>query len=215
MRHRTGLLRTPRRCDRGLVAVYDALLFLMVVILISVGMFLYTARGVGEGGQFSDDFHQDTVGRQLTMVEALSLNASHPMPDVTWSNGTASRTMSLVEAVGEPEARTVGWLVDSYVALRWKGDEANMDRNGTWDAEAILQVVDVFFSENRLPRTEHAWMVLYKGSEMLFGSSAAASLEELPLDRWAATVDHGRTDVAGGVPQVVYEAELRYFMWLA
>jgi len=200
--------------DGGLVAIYDALLFLMVIVLISVGMFLYTARSVSEGGEFSDDLYQRLTEDQVTMVEALSLNSTYGMPVIPWSNGTSSTEEPLNVTLGRPEAPTIGWLLESWCELEWRSDPENHEYDGTWDTSAILPIVDAYFEEDRLPGTNHAWALTYNGSVVLFGSSNASSIDELPGDRWAASRDYSWSLWVDGKETVYYTAELRYFLWL-
>ena len=146
------------------------------------------------------------------MVEALSLNESHPMPMVTYSNATHNETLPLADLVAGSEADTVSWLLESYVTLEWRND----DDSGTWDGEydtsEILSLVDEIFAENRLVGTDHAWLFLYLGEVELFGSNAVGSVEDLPEDRWASSSNY--TLVVNEPTVISYEAELRYFIWL-
>lgn len=197
-----------RAARQGLVAIYDALLFLMVVILISEGMFLYTATTTGRNGEFSDDHYQHLADTGRIMVEALSLNESYPMPMIEWSNSTDNETRPLDQWVAPSEADTVRWLLESFVELTWK----NEAENGTYDTGTIMPVVNAIFAENRLAGTDHAWLFLYLGEVELFGSNAVGSVEDLPEDRWASSSDY--TLVVDAAKGISYEAELRYFIWL-
>ncbi|NOQ54346.1 MAG: hypothetical protein GQ558_07065 [Thermoplasmata archaeon] len=197
-----------RAARQGLVAIYDALLFLMVVILISEGMFLYTATTTGRNGEFSDDHYQHLADTGRIMVEALSLNESYPMPMIEWSNSTDNETRRLDHWVAPPEANTTRWLLDSFVELTWK----NEAENGTYDTGTIMPIVNAIFAENRLAGTDHAWLFLYLGEVELFGSNAVGSVEDLPEDRWASSSDY--TLVVNAPKAISYEAELRYFIWL-
>ena len=205
-----------RDIEGAIVAIYDALLFLMVVILISEGMFLYTATVSDGGGGFSDDHYQHLADTGLIMVEALSLNESHPMPMVAWSNVSHNGTSPLDELVTPNEADTVSWLLSSYVELTVKNNINTPSEVGEYDTSGILPVVDAIFSENRLPGTDHAWLFLYKDNIHLFGSNAIDSVEELPEDRWASvsnyTLETG--DPLGLQDTIYWDAELRYYVWL-
>lgn len=197
-----------RAARQGLVAIYDALLFLMVVILISEGMFLYTATTTGRNGEFSDDHYQHLADTGRIMVEALSLNESYPMPMIEWSNSTDNETRPLDHWVAPSEADTVRWLLGAFVELTWK----NEAENGTYDTGTIMPIVNAIFAENRLAGTDHAWLFLYLGEVELFGSNAVGSVEDLPEDRWASSSDY--TLVVNAPKAILYEAELRYFIWL-
>ena len=198
----------------ALVAVYDALLFLMVAILIAAGMFLYSATAIGEGGEFPDDAYQRVCDDQRIMVEALSTNEMLPTPVIEWTNGTAEDSDHLANITGPTEAETVAWLLASYCNLTWRNGPGQDIYDGEWDAAPILDVVDGFFKGNQLNGTEHAWLFLYEGEVVLFGSSSVDDVEDLPDDRWASSRDYTVVERGGASQEVRYEAELRYFLWL-
>lgn len=205
----------PLRARRkALVAVYDALLFLMVAILIAAGTFLYSATAVGNGGEFSDDAYQRVCDDQLTMIGALSTNGTLPTPVIAWSNGTAEDSDNLVNITGPVEAETVAWLLASYCNLTWRNGPGQAIYDGHWEAGPVLELVDAFFEGNRLNGTEHAWMFTYKGELKLFGSSSVVGIEDLPNDKWASSSDYTVVGPGGASQDIRYEAELRYFMWL-
>ncbi len=201
-----------RNARQGLVAIYDALLFLMVVILISEGMFLYTATTAGRNGEYSDDHYQHLADTGRIMVEALSLNESYPMPMIEWSNSTDNEILPLDQWVAPAEADTVRWLLESFVELTWRNEDESGEWNGTYDTGTIMPIVDAIFAENRLVGTDHAWLFLYLGEVELFGSNAVGSVEDLPEDRWASSSNY--TLVVNEPTVISYEAELRYFIWL-
>ena len=205
----------PLRGRRSaLVAVYDALLFLMVAILITAGMFLYSATTIGEGGEFSDDAYQRMCDNQRIMVEVLSTNGTLPTPVIEWTNGTADDSDHLANITGPTEAETVAWLLASYCNLTWRNGPGQAIYDGEWDTTPILPLVDAFFEGNQLNGTEHAWLFLYEGEVVLFGSSSVEDLEDLPDDRWVSSRDYTIVERGGASQEVRYEAELRYFMWL-
>ena len=202
-----------RRGRDGQVAIYDALLFLMVVILISMGMFLYTATVATEGGGFSDDYYQHQADTQLTMVERLSLNETYPTPRIRWENATSNETFLLNETVGEPEVQTVQWLLMSYCELRWSNETQGDHINGTYDPQPILPLVDAYFRNNQLNGTEHAWLFLYKGENVTFGSSTNVTIDTLPDNRWTSDSDYSSYDSSGNGTTERWKAQLRYFLW--
>lgn len=208
---RLSALRSRRS---ALVAVYDALLFLMVAILIAAGMFLYSATAIGDGGEFSDDAYQRVCDNQRITVEALSTNGTLPTPIIDWTNGTAEDSEALVNITGPTEAETVGWLLASYCNLTWRNGPGQSIYDGQWDTAPILDLVDRFFRGNRLNGTEHAWLFLYEGEVVLFGSSTLDDVEDLPDDRWATSRDYTIVERDGASQTIRYEAELRYFLWL-
>ncbi len=205
-----------REANRAVVAIYDALLFLMVVILISEGMFLYTATVSDGGGGFSDDHYQHLTDTGRIMVEALSLNGSHPMPMVAWSNATHNETRPLDQWRAADEADTVSWLLESYVELTWHNRNMGYpDRYGKYNISEILPVVDAIFSENRLVGTNHAWLFTYGGEVHLFSSNAIEAVEDLPEDRWASVSNYTlEKEILGTGNYSHYDAELRYYLWL-
>jgi hypothetical protein len=197
----------------AIVAIYDALLFLMVAILIAEGTFLYTATAVSEGGEFSDDAYQHVCDNQRRMVEGLSTNGTLPTPQIEWSNGTATDIQSLVNITGPVEAETVKWLLESYCNLTWRNGPGQTIYDGQWNTTPIMPLVDAFFREKGLNGTEHAWMFLYEGEVKLFNSSSGEDIEDLPDDRWASSRDYTLVSRDGATQSIIYEAELRYFLW--
>ncbi len=196
-----------RHRREAIVAVYDALLFLMVAILISAGMFLYSATTVQDGGDFSDAAYQRTCDNQRIMVEGLAANGTLPAPVIEWSNGIEISSEPLANVTGPVEAETVRWMLASFCELTWRNEESS--GGGVWDTGPILPLVDDFFEGNRLNGTEHAWLFLYDGEEVLFGSSSVDGVEDLPNDRWASSRDYSHTNAT-----VEYSAELTYFLWV-
>ncbi|MCJ2539890.1 MAG: hypothetical protein LN414_01315 [Candidatus Thermoplasmatota archaeon] len=197
----------------ALVAIYDALLFLMVAILIAEGMFLYSATTVQEGGDFSDDAYQRVCDNQRIMVEGLLTNETLTTPQIGWSNGTASDSQPLNNITDSTEVETVGWLLESYCNLTWRNGEGQEIYDGQWNTSTILPLVDAFFKDNQLNGTEHAWMFLYKGQVMFFDNSTVANIEDLPNDRWTSSRDYTVVIQDGASQSIKYNAELRYFLW--
>jgi hypothetical protein len=216
MRRPLGL----RPSRTALVAVYDALLFLMVAILISAGMFLYSATAISEGGGFSDSMHQRRCDNQLTTVENLAVNQtdprnrtqledwSVPTPLIAWTNGTSSSDIPLNELMVRTPVESVRWLLESYCVMTVWNDEGTGPHGGQYDTSPILPIVDGFFAGNQLNGTEHAWSFLYEGGEVLFGSSSIDNIEDLPDDRWSSIRDYSVNTTT-----MKYSAELRYYLW--
>jgi hypothetical protein len=202
-----------REREGALVAVYDALLFLMVVVLISVGMFLYTARNVDEGGGFSDSMYQRLTDDQLHMVEALTdntLNTSIPVIHIPGSNASVNLA-DLTNLTGVPEAYSVKWMLTGLCELRMRAP-GNVD---TPDQEAIGAEVRTLVEGNYLPNAYQAWAFTYNGTVILFGSNAnVTNIGGLPMDRWATASEYMSTVSIGEVETTRYRAELLYFLWL-
>ena len=196
----------------ALVAVYDALLFLMVVVLISVGMFLYTVRNVDEGGGFSDSIYLRLTDDQLHMVEALTnntVNWSMPMVHLPGSNASVNLT-DLTNLTGVPEAYSVKWMLTGLCEL-WVRAPGNVNAS---DREAILAEVRTLVEGNYLPNAYQAWAFTYNGTVLLFGSNTnLTNIEELPMDRWASASEYISTVSIDAVETTRYRAELLYFLW--
>jgi hypothetical protein len=209
---RLSAFRTARR---AVVAIYDSLLFLMVVVLVSEGMFLYTATVSDGGGDFDDDYYQHLADTGLIAIEGLSLNDSHPMPSVHWQNATYNETRPLDQWVPSPEADTVRWLLESYLDLTWRSHELpDPERYGEYNTSNILPLVNETFSENRLTGTDHAWLFLYRGEVQLFGSNSIGTVQDLPEERWASVSTYSfEKDPLGTGGTFHYDAELRYYLW--
>ena len=199
--------------DDGLVAVYDALLFLMVVVLISVGMFLYSARTIDTTGDVSDAFHQHLADTQLAMVEGLSFNQTHPTPNITIEANATSHKESLIDLTGWVESQTIGWLVENYFWYHFRDVNNTSIRYGL---EELVELIGHYFNITVLEGTHFAWSLIMDGQLLVFYSDNATNITELPDDRWVATSDY-RKEAAGGDirmgPLIYYEAELRYYLW--
>ncbi len=88
---------TAVRARRGAqAAIYDALLFLMVVVLVSVGMFLWSVKLVSDGPAFTAATYQDLTADQL--VAALGLNVEVDDVDVSCTNASGTYTSNLASA---------------------------------------------------------------------------------------------------------------------
>jgi hypothetical protein len=219
---RRGFLR--QGADRGLVAVYDALLFLMVVILISVGMFLYSARTVSDGGQFSDDVYQHQAETQLIMVEGLSYHEReinnttvevYRMPQVEYIVNNTSTTLALSELVGGVEAFTTRLMLKTYCDLKSDNENSNPS-TGQYDLHDIISVVQMIFNGTQLFDTYYFWVFTYNGSVEMNGTNSDLSILNLPDERWAATSDYSEyriIDLQSGEREYKYRAELRYYLW--
>jgi hypothetical protein len=214
---RGGLVMRRRRHPclgrDGLVAVYDALLFLMVIILISVGMFLYSARTGTDSGQFSNDFNQHLAETQLILVEGLSFDQTHPTPAITVEENGSSYEEPLNETMGEVEAQTIGWLVESYFYLHFK-DDVNTSLH--YGLSELVKLISLFFNITVLEGTHFAWSLTFEGQLLEFSSDIAPNITAIPDDRWAATseyIGYGAIDFRQGSSGVLYEAELRYYLW--
>ena len=204
-------LFTIRRGRTAQVAVYDALLFLMVVILISQGMVLYTVSMAPDESGFSYEYYQHMADTQRIMVEGLSLKPDHPQPLVRWGNATHNETRPLNEWVNEPEdAHTIAWVMNSLCELTWRNSGSALNEKCLYNTSNLTSLVDRFFLNNQLNGTEHAWMVLHEGEVVLFNSSADVTVETLPDDRWASTSDYPKEGMEGTGR---WQAELIYFLW--
>jgi hypothetical protein len=209
--------------DDGLVAVYDALLFLMVVVLISVGMFLYSARTITDGGHVSDDFYQHQADTQLIMVEGLSINDTLEMPIIGRKEFGAfefNESIPLDQVEPNEDAYTVKWLLESYCKLRYRSEQPLPPISDTVHYQYNLTNVTVrvndFFEGSVMHNRSQAWMFLYNGELVLFGSETVTSVTELPDNRWASTGNYtspSKRENEYGQSVPIYTAELSYFYW--
>jgi hypothetical protein len=192
------------------VAIYDALLFLMVVILISVGMFLYTASTAPTDGSFSDSTYQRMAEDQLTAVEQRIIDSPKLM--INWTNGTDNLSNTLDELV-PALLNTTGWLFDSYCILKLRTKHFDY----SYDMDNLEKAVAESFNNVILSGTHFAWAFIYENETVMEGSDIIGSIAELPDDRWAVTRDYTPdkdVPIGNGVKDT-YEAELRFFFWLA
>ena len=198
-----------REREGALVAVYDALLFLMVVVLISVGMFLYTARNVEDDGGFSDSMYQRLTDDQLNMVEALTNNEdgwSVPRVVIPGIDGP----VNLTELTGVPEANTTRWMLTGLCEL-WVRTDGKVNIS---DLDAIETDVSALIEGNYLPQAFQAWVFTYNGTLVYYGSNTNLTLDKLPLDRWASATEYMSTVGIGDEETTRYRAEFLYFLWL-
>ncbi len=202
--------RRPLRTDRSaLVAIYDALLFLMVVILISVGMFLYTASTAPTNGAFTDSTYQLLAENELTAVEGLFIEP----PLLINRTTNVSKPLDELFPTANP---TVRWLLGSGCVLSTSADDYGVE----YDRNAFQQPTREVFMSVRLQGTHFAWALICMNETIMFGSDNITSLEDLPQDRWVVTRDY-----SDAFPPSAYDfraggsrppkAELRFFFWLA
>ena len=173
---------------------------------------LWYSRGYLYDSKEKRDHYQHMTDTQRIMVEALSLNETNPTPLIEWRNATSNETLLLDEVVGQPEAQTVKWLLESYCQLTWENDEGIDERDGKWNTSTVLLSVNNTFLNNTMVSSELAWMFLYDGGVVLFGSSTNVTLDTLPEDRWSSSNDYSFFD--SGTNTQRWTAELRYYLWL-
>ncbi len=191
------------RSQRGAqVAVYDALLFLMVVILVSTGMFLYSAKLSADGPGFTGTTYQRLADAQLEAVMGQNLDVEN----TTVSNKTdaAELHMNLTEVDGLGGGPyTVEWALRAFVTLtaRDRGD------NSTWNLTGILDAVGEVFKDTPLEGTHFAWELIVDGTPAHFRSDvdAVQTPDDLPGNRWTS-----QDGVVAALP-----SEVLYHLWLA
>jgi hypothetical protein len=192
-------------------AIYDALLFLMVVVLISVGMFLWSVKLVSDGPAFTSATYQDLTTDQL--VASLGLNVEVDDVDVSCTNASGTYTFKLAAAPNvSAGVHTVEWALRAYCAL---SDWARL-YNGSFTAQLLPPRLDAAFMSTSLEGTHHAWAYLVGGKTVLWGSDDPTVLGEgdLPAARWAEerTVCADPFAGAGGDGPM---GVVRLYLWLA
>lgn len=196
-----------RGAGGGLVAIYDALLFLMVVILISVGMFLYSAKSASMGVGLSNGFQEERAERQLIAVEGVAVHniEVHPVGDPT-------NTTPLTELVEpDPDMEDIAWLLDAYCALWYLNEE-----NGSqWDLGFVEANLTENFTLCSIKGFHYAWAFILEEEVVMFDSDNITSLDELPDERWAASREYPRRDlhVRDIEGPIEVSAELVYYLW--
>jgi len=193
-------------------AIYDGLLFLMVVILISVGMFLWSAKLVADGPAFSGATYQDLAADQLVTVLGLNVGAEGINVSCTNSSGTFSFELASAPNVSAG-IRTVDWALRAHCALRdWA-----LWCNGTFRAQGLPPAVDAAFARAALDGTHYAWTFVVGGEAVMWGSDDTTMLGEgdLPTPRCAEerTLCTVPSSGEGGAPEPL--GVVRYYLWLA
>lgn len=201
------------RAKRGAqVAVYDALLFLMVVILVSTGMFLYSAKISADGPGFTGTTYQRLADAQLTAV--LGRNIAVEGVRVHFEDGDGATALNLtdVEGIG-PGPYTVEWALRAYSILtaRDQRDE------GTWDLSEVLGRASPVFANTTLEGTHFAWELIENGTISAFGSDVVSvqTPDDLPGSRWTSSQQVYDERIAKDPKVVTFQAEVRYHLWLA
>jgi hypothetical protein len=202
-------------CVRGVrggqVAIYDALLFLMVIILVSVGTFLYSAKVMDEGAGFTDATYRLLAKDQVVATMGLDVDPSGLY--VLVSNGTASTRVPLTDSTFKGD-HTLEWALESLSELIViaRAENANVDLR---DIEPKLNAV---FVRTALNGTAFAWEVKLDGKAVMFGGSDAniTGHSDLPPNRWSAGWDFsGMAHIEQGDYNVTYATELAYYLWPA
>jgi len=193
-------------------AIYDALLFLMVVVLISVGMFLWSVKLVADGPAFTGATYQDLTTDQL--VASLGLNIEVDDINVSCTNASGTFTFTLATAPNvSAGAHTVEWALRAYCELH----EWAVWCKGTFSAQRLPPRLDEAFTCTSLEGTHHAWAFVVGGEPAVWGSDEVAVLgeEDLPATRWAdeRTVCHDPYTNASG--QQGPMGVVRLYLWLA
>jgi len=196
-------MATVRSAREGQVAVYDALLFLMVIILVSVGMFLYSAKLTSEGAGFKGKTYTLIAKDQLDATMGLMVNVTGLYVNVT---GGASQGPVLLEDSGilYRGPWTVDKVLHAYVKLSQRSESENVTR----DLSGIGPRVDRLFRYTNLNTTHYAWVVELDGKVVMFFSDSdkVTDLDGLPPVRYGASAD---------LTMDTMPATLRYYLWIA
>jgi hypothetical protein len=196
---RASAVRAQREAQ---VAVYDALLFLMVVILVSTGMFLYSAKISADGPGFTSSTYQRLADAQLTAVLGRNLEVEDIEVERSVNDTTVNMSLRDVDGIGTGP-NTVGWSLRAFSILT----ERDQTDEGTWNLTRILDNANSVFVNTTLEGTHFAWEFVENGVLVKFHSDLGpfVTLDDLPGNRWTST------------HQVYSErsAEVRYHLWLA
>ncbi len=193
-------------------AIYDALLFLMVVILISVGMFLWSAKLVADGPVFTSATYQDLATDQLIAVLGLNIEVDDIYVNCTNASGTHEFKLADAPNVSAG-VHIVEWALRAYCGLHdWA-----LWCNGSFRAQALPPSLDAAFARAALEGTHYAWSFVVDGETVMWGSDDPTVLGEgeLPTPRWAdeRTICTDPLSVPGGTPEPL--GVVWFYLWLA
>ena len=195
-----GAVRAARG---GQVAIYDALLFLMVVVLVSVGMFLYSAKLTSEGAGFDSGTYALLARDQLDATLGLLANVTGLYVNVT---GGPSPGPALLEDSGVLYRGP--WTVDKVLHGCVELAKRAKAENATRDLDGVGPRVDLVFGRTALNGTHYAWAFELDGRVAFFfsDSDGVSGPDDLPPVRYGASVDMTVDPM---------RAELRYYLWPA
>jgi hypothetical protein len=196
-------MATVRAARGGQVAIYDALLFLMVIILVSVGMFLYSAKLTSEGAGFDGRTYTHLARDQLDATLGLGVNVTGLYVNVT---GGPSPGPVLLEDSGVLYRGP--WTVDKVLHGCVELAKSAKKENATRDLSGIGPRVDRLFAYTNFNTTHCAWALELDGRVVMFFSDSGKVTDpgDLPPVRYAASTDLSME----GMP-----ATLTYYLWLA
>ena len=196
-------MSTVRAARGGQVAIYDALLFLMVVILVSVGMFLYSAKLTSEGAGFDGGTFTLLARDQLDATMGLVVNVTGLYANVT---GGPSPGPVLLEESGVLYRGP--WTVDKVLHGCVELAASAKESNATRDLSGVGPRVDRLFGYTNFNTTHYAWAFELDGRVAFFFSDTdeVNVPGDLPPVRYGAMTNIG-TDAM--------PATLTYYLWLA
>ena len=196
-------MSTVHAARGGQVAIYDALLFLMVVILVSVGMFLYSAKLTSEGAGFDERTYELLAKEQLAATMGLIVDVDDLYVNMTGGNNT---TVLLLVDTGliAKGPYSVERVLFAYSLLTAKARADNV----TYDLSSIEPRVERMFNLTGLDATHYAWAFQLDGGDVIFFSDSqqVTSRNALPNVHYATSAI-----VLAGSPAT----ELWYFLWPA
>ena len=196
-------MSTVRPLQGGQVAIYDALLFLMVVILVSVGMFLYSAKLTSEGAGFDGGTYTLLARDQLDATMGLKVNVTGLYVNVT---GGPSPGPVLLEESGVLYRGP--WTVDKVLHGCVELAKSAKEESAMRDLSGIGPRVDRLFGYTNFNTTHYAWAFELDGRVAFFfsDSSEVKGPDDLPPVRYSASAD---------LTSETMPATLRYYLWLA
>jgi hypothetical protein len=201
-----------RGASTAQVAVYDALLFLMVTVLVSTGMFLYSAKLTSDGPGLTSEAYTDLAEAQLN---ATLLQDAPEGLSVTRTGPEGTENVSSLRAIypSGSSRPDVEWALAAYCNLTLDGR-----RNGTdWGLSKVEGLIRNATILTALNGTEYAW-ALMMNDEMLIDGSSINDLsvpEGLPGSRWASSAQVWTENVKEGDVAQVFNGTMWYYLWPA
>jgi len=197
-------MSTVHAARGGQVAIYDALLFLMVVILVSVGMFLYSAKLTSEGAGFDGGTYERLAREQLDATEGLIVDTGGLYVNVTKDNVTTG--LLLVDA----DVPYIGpWTVEKVLHGYLNLTKRFVPGRITYDLTSIEPRLVSVFNLTRLNATHFAWAFEVGGKVVMFSSDSpeVTGRDDLPPVHYSAS--------ALLQPDSPSAGKLCYYLWLA
>jgi hypothetical protein len=193
-------------------AIYDALLFLMVVVLISVGMFLWSVKLVADGPAFTGATYQDLTTDQL--VASLGLNIEVDDIYVTCINASGPSNYTLASAPNvSAGVHAVDWALRAYCGL----SDWALWYNGTFQVQLLPPRIDAAFARTAVEGTHHGWAYVVRGKTVMWGSDDTTVMgeDDLPNTHWGTYRTLCTAPIPGTSGKLEAVAVVWLYLWLA